>query len=322
MGKKEEENQIELFSKNELLDISKPQQVRSYLPSAFIAAALPLRDIKKTCFLRKYNNVSLYLNGAPKVPFGVYGRLLLSILTTHAVIDTKNDNGTVRIVYENLQHLIDEMKVEKQRGKKVVEQLELFAKSTFVFEEKVKQKMNSDFFPEFQTNDSTVEATWQNYGNMPFMDGFRYLTLEDTNGNKKNIAFEVVLNEKFVRLCADHSVPIDYTVYSSIQSPLGKDLYAWIVYRNNAINNDPVHVSRTQLVEQFIPVAQGVKDQKAMERNNFNLIKERLLEIKEKYYPNLNVIFDSDGGGITLLKSNQIIKPNDQRYMLVTSNLK
>ena len=318
-----EKKEIELFSKNEVedygnRDLSKP--VRSYMPSAFISAALPLRDVKKSCFSRKYNNISLYLTGAPKVPFGVYGRLLLSILTTHAVVDKKTDKGTVVIRYDNIQTLVDEMLVEKQRGKKVIEQLELFAKSSFIFEEKLKERVSKSLFPEFESDDTNFKATWHSYGNMPFLEGFRYLTLEDSTGNKKNISFEVVLNEKFVKLCENHSVPIDYSVYSQISSPLGKDLYAWFVYRNNSLDTDkPLFIPRKSLVEQFMPVGEGAKDKKAMERNNYNLIKERVEEIKEKYYPHLDVTFDKDGNGMTLHRSPNVISTEEKRYMLVTS---
>ena len=322
MGKLEDENQIELFSKKELQTIANKTEVRSYLPSAFISAALPLRDIKKNEFVRKYNGITLHLMCSPKVPYGVYGRLLLSILTTHAVVDPKSENGTVRIFYENLQHLLDELKLDKQRGSKIKEQLELFSKSSFIYEENSTKKLPSSLFPDFDTTDDQVKASFYKTGNVGFMDGFRCTTLEDESGNKKNLSVEFVLTRNFVTLCENHSVPIDYNVYSSISSPLGKDLYAWIVYRNNVLGDEPIFIPRKNLVEQFIPVAPGVKDVKAMERNNYSLIKERLIEIKEKYYPNLNLIIDKDGGGITLLKSPQIIKPNDQRYMLVTSNIK
>ena len=155
---------------------------------------------------------------------------------------------------------------------------------------------------------------------MPFLEGFRYLTLEDSTGNKKNISFEVVLNEKFVKLCENHSVPIDYSVYSQISSPLGKDLYAWFVYRNNSLDTDkPLFIPRKSLVEQFMPVGEGAKDKKAMERNNYNLIKERVEEIKEKYYPHLDVTFDKDGNGMTLHRSPNVISTEEKRYMLVTS---
>ena len=327
---KDEGIQIELFSPAELQNLASQTEVRSFLPSAFITAALPLRDIKRNSFVRKYNNIQLTLSsGASSVPFGVYGRLLLSILTTHAVVDEQSDNGTVKIYYENLQHLLNELKVEKQRGKKVLDQLELFSKSTFIYEEKTERNSTSDEFPQIledvpveKRQKVDVKIKNKTTGLMPFLNGFRFTEIEDNSGNKKNISFEIVLNERFVQLCQTHSVPIDYTVYSSIQSPLGKDLYAWIVYRNNILGDKPIFIPRQNLVNQFVPISSNVKDVKAMERNNYNLIKERIEEIKEKYYPGLNVVMEKDGSGMTLYKSAQIINPNDQRYMLVTSTIK
>ena len=75
------------FSANELFEETETNlpQKRSFLPSVFISAALPLRDTKRNVFIRKYNNITMKLSGAERVPYGKYGRLLLSILTTHAV---------------------------------------------------------------------------------------------------------------------------------------------------------------------------------------------------------------------------------------------
>ena len=99
------EKELIAVSKNELLSY------RSYIPSIFISAALPLRDVNKTIFDRKYNNITLHLTSPNKVPYGKYGRLLLSVLTTHAVQSKNNLNtdGTVTLHYDTLQSLLNEM---------------------------------------------------------------------------------------------------------------------------------------------------------------------------------------------------------------------
>ena len=98
---------------------------RSFIPRIFIAASLPLRDVKKTHFERKYNCITLHLNSPNMVPYGKYARLLLSVLTTHAVQSKNNLNpdGTVTVQFPTLQALLDEMKLPKHRSNEIKEQL-------------------------------------------------------------------------------------------------------------------------------------------------------------------------------------------------------
>ena len=79
---------------SELFNFEKPEerQYLAYLPALFTTASLPFRNVNKTVFERKGSNgISLKLTSPTNVPFGRYGRLLLSILTTHAVLE-KNKN--------------------------------------------------------------------------------------------------------------------------------------------------------------------------------------------------------------------------------------
>ena len=60
----------------------------SYLPALFTTASLPFRNVNKTVFVRKgTKGITLKLTSPFNVPYGRYGRLLLSVLTTHAVIN-------------------------------------------------------------------------------------------------------------------------------------------------------------------------------------------------------------------------------------------
>ena len=85
--------------KNELLPFEnkagETTHYRSYIPSDFILASLPLRDVKSPSFQRKMNNVELYITGSGNVPYGKYARLLLSVLTTHAVLQGEEKKDLV-----------------------------------------------------------------------------------------------------------------------------------------------------------------------------------------------------------------------------------
>ncbi|MCH5291308.1 MAG: plasmid encoded RepA protein [Treponema sp.] len=298
---------------------------RSFLPSVFISAALPLRDVKRTVFERRYNNITLRLTSGVKVPFGKYGRLLLSVLTTHAVVSKNNLNndGTVTIRFATMQGLLDELQLPKQRSGDIKEQLACFANSSFIYEERRSRVVQKKLFPEFFAADDPgdVTATKVTTGIIPFIDTFQYIELDDAaKKDKRSLAFTIVLDKKFIQLCKEHSVPIDYSVYRRITSPLGKDLYAWLVYRNNyEIGDEGLFISRPALVQQFMPVTE--KSNPDQERTNFVYIKEQINIIKEKYYPGLRVSFGKNNFGFTLYKSPQIMAPKDERYILVTSEL-
>jgi len=315
----------ELFPLEEIKSHSKKElQYRSYMSSPFIAASLPLKDVKKNLFTRTYNNISLTLTSDTKVPFGKNGRLLLSILTTHAVLKKNKPGEPVVLEYKSLQNLLDELQLPKQRGKEIKEQLECFSGSTFVFKEKRTKLSEAYLFEEFMPTEEQiygkVTATLHSTGIVPFFESMQYVDLEDEKSNKKSIGFKIVLSEKFTQLSQEHAVPINYTVYKQIKSVVGKDLYTWFVYRNNSIKEgEPLHISRRALVDQFMPVKGNKEGYESEERVNWNYLKEQINTIKDKYYPDLKVSINSTNDGITFYKSKPVIEGNDSRYMLVTS---
>lgn len=315
------ENLDELIEYNE-----KHRQImhyRSYMPSPFISAALPARDVKKNVFIRKYNDITLRLTGGIKVPFGKYGRLLLTILTTHAVINkNSNPDAPVVITYKSLNQLMKELQLPTSRCNEIKEQLDCFANASFVFEQRVTKTVQktlfNDILDENNTLENEVKATKVSTGVIPFMKTMQYVELEDRKGEKQNVAFEIVLSADFAKYCQEHSVPIDYTTYKSITSAIGKDLYAWLVYRNNGLK-EPLFISKEALVNQFMPVDEhSNKDQF---RTNYEYIKNQIKIIQEKYYPDLKVQFDSDNLGITLYKSKSPMVIDDERYILITADL-
>ena len=300
---------------------------RSYLASPFIAAALPLKDVKKNVFERRYNNISFRITSDIKVPYGKNGRLLLSILTTHAVLGTGAGEGRpVVIRYDTLQQLLDELQLPKQRGKEIKEQLECFSGASFVFREKkvksVQKYLFKDLFSEesMQDDDGEVKVTWNSSGVVPFFEAMDYIDVDESGKEKKTIGIRIALSDKFAKLSKDHSVPIDYTVYKNISSVVGKDLYAWFIYRNNSIG-EPLFISRKALVDQFMPVREGKDGYESEERVNWNYIKEQIHTIKKKHYPELNVHVVQDNSGIMLEKSKPVIIENDAHYVLVTATL-
>lgn len=306
------ENELTLFEEN------LPENrinVRSYMPSVFVTASLPIRNVKKNTFERKFNNISMFLNGLNNVPYGKYGRLLLSLLTTHAVLHGKN--GPVEIKYDSFKQLLDDLDLPKQRTKEIKEQLDCFVKCDFSYEQKIQKIISKPLFLDLDLEEETCLATGVKYEKIAFVRSMEYISLGE--GEKETVVgLKIVLGDDFVNLCQNHSVPINYTTYKEINSSLGKDLYAWVVYRNNSLENGkPMFFSKQNLVNQFFTESNS-EDKEATFRANWKVIKDQLALIKKEYYPELKLEYNDSG--ILLEKSPPVVLGNDTRYILITSN--
>lgn len=306
------ENELALFEEN--LPENR-MDVRSYMPSVFVTASLPIRNVKKNTFERKFNNISMFLNGLNNVPYGKYGRLLLSLLTTYAVLN--GQNGPVEIKYDSFKQLLDDLDLPKQRTKEIKEQLDCFVKCDFSYEQKIQKTISKPLFLDLDLEEETCLATAVKYEKIAFVRSMEYVSLGE--GEKETIVgLKIVLGDDFVRLCQNHSVPINYTVYKEINSSLGKDLYAWVVYRNNSLENGkPMFFSKQNLVNQFFTESNS-EDKEATFRANWKVIKDQLALIKKEYYPELKLEYTDSG--ILLEKSPPVVLGNDTRYILITSN--
>lgn len=315
----------ELFADNENSVVESLPLVLSYIPSLFTTASLPFKNVHKTVFIRKGSDgVTLTLSSPKNVPFGKYGRLLLSVLTTHAVL-SKEKNLPVLIEYRSLAELLRELQLPKQRGKEIREQLECFSNASFSFEQKIRELRAAYLFKDLYTEKNypsgDVQVTTKTTGNIRFTNGVQFQEIEDGSDENKYGRFKILLSPEFVGLCQKHAVPINYSVYKEISSPIGKDMYAWLIYRNNGIS-EPVYIPRQRLVEQFCPVESTDSIQRnKLTSNNYYKLVDILKEIKQKWYPELNISFDSEGTGITLYKSPTPVLKEDTRYALITSDL-
>lgn len=294
----------------------------SYIPGLFTTASLPFKNVKKTVFVRKGSQgLTLTLTSPLNVPYGRYGRLLLTVLTTHAVL-SKEKNVPVMIEYNSLAELLKEMQLPRQRGKDIKEQLDCFTNATFAFTHKETTLRGGYLFKDlyedgnYPKND--VEVTTKTTGSIRFTTGVQFQEVDDKVSEKKYGNFKIVISAEFASFCQKHAVPIDYGVYKSISSAVGKDIYAWLVFRNNGLK-DSVFIPRDKLVEQFMPVSED-KDPNTV-NVNYAFITNQISEIKKKYYKELKVDIDPHGSGITLYKSPTPIIKDDTRYALITSML-
>jgi len=293
-----------------------------YIPSFFTTASLPFKNMHKTVFVRKGSQgVTLTLSSPKNVPFGKYGRLLLSVLTTHAVI-AKNKDNPLLIEYASMADLLRELQLPKQRGKDIREQLECFSNAAFIFDQEIREVAAGYLFKNMYEDGNypkkDVVVTTKSTGNIRFTTGVQYQEVDDGSTEVRTGHFKILLSPEFTDFCQQHAVPIDYEIYKEIASPIGKDIYAWLVFRNNGLT-DPVFIPRHKLVEQFIPVEHG-KDPN-LANVNYARIVELLKEIKEKYYREVKFEINKDGSGVTLYKSPTPVLKKDPRYALITADL-
>ena len=186
----------------------------AYLPSFFTTASLPFKNMHKTVFVRKGSQgLTLTLTSPKNVPFGKYGRLLLSVLTTHAVI-SKNTEGPVLIEYASLSDLLKELQLPKQRGKDIREQIECFANASFAFEQRIEELQAAylfkDLYPDgdYPKKDVTVKTVTT--GNIRFTTGVQYKEIESEIKEAMVGRFKIILSDEFTAFCQKHAVPIDY----------------------------------------------------------------------------------------------------------------
>lgn len=307
-------------------EIEDAQKILSFMPSPFTTASLPFKNLNKTEFVRKASNgISLILNSPTNVPYGKYGRLLLSVFTTHAVL-SKDKKTPVVIEFNSLSQLLREMQLPRQRGKDIQEQLECFKRATFSFEQTIEEEKQAILIKEVyepgeKIPNDTVKVRTTSTGTILFTEGVQFQEIFEKDSKNPRVGnFKIILSARFADFCQQHAVPINYTVYKDITSPVGKDIYAWLVYRNNSLKKDsPVFVPRNKLVEQFMPVAENSDPKIA--NVNYSRIIDQIKEIKEIYYPELNVEIDKTGAGVTLFKSPTPVLDKDVRYALISSNL-
>ena len=215
----------------------KGKKVLSYIPSFFTTASLPFRNVNSPVFIRKGSNgITLKLSAPENVPFGRYGRLLLSLFTTHAVLSKEKDCA-VLIEYGKLLDLLNELQLPKSRGKDVKEQLDCFINASFAFTQKIRESKNAYLFKDLYEDGNypkgDVTVTTVSTGNIRFTTGVQYQEIDDGSKSNKVGAFKIILSPEFSSFCQAHAVPIDYTVYKDIDSQAGKDIYALLIYRNN-----------------------------------------------------------------------------------------
>ena len=123
---------------------------------------------------------------------------------------------------------------------------------------------------------------------------------------------KIRLGEDLFNEIISHPVPLDMNTLTALKrSPLGLDLYLWLVYRTFSLTR-PLRLSWPTLYRQF-----GVDPSRASDRVTVdNFRKDCLRELKKikVAWPGLN--YATAKGVLILLPSTPTIAPSDQRCQL------
>ena len=298
----------------------------AYIPSCFIICPLPvqLTDMHIKEYVREYNNFKLRLVGAKGIPGGKVARDMLALFTTEVVCGkNRNNDDNVTIHYKSLSRFAKSMGIETSSyNGKIINILEQFSGCSVYFEFEKKKKYDEQVLPfgEFGFNrGEKVYLNYKKFQNVNFIEKMESIELiKEGQKNGESIEINIKLKSEFVKMVKENSVPIDFSVYREIQSSMEKDIYAWLVYRNNAlIPREGVFVPRRSLLEQF------GDENDVNERMKYLRIIDILRNMKNKYYNGLRLDIIEKGcskkKGVVLYQSPLIMNSNDVRYIPLIS---
>jgi len=305
------------------------RRIRGYVPTCFVICPLPVRmpgrDVKE--YERKYNQYQLKLTGTNGIPGGKIGRDLLMLFSTEAVFLSSESDGSVNIRFHSIKRLAETIGITRNNfNDKIIDSIERYAGCSIYFEKfnEVYKKTNDNMLFSFMDEEENKmvkrgdEVRFKRIVNVPFIHKFE--SLEVVRKKLKvgvPVRIDIKLASQFVTVARDHAVPINFSAYKEMGSTLEKDLYVWLVYRNNGfLPNEGLFVSRRNLLDQFsLDEDRGVNN----EGPNYFRILEAIKTIKKEYYENLDVEILKGGNfderGIVLHKSPAVIDKNDEGFV-------
>ena len=276
---------------NQLIEASEAEPDLGFMARLLALCSLPRtnpRDREK--YIRRNGPYKLILHagGDPaRLPFGNLPRLLLAWVCSEAVRTQRRDLVLGRSLYEFMRKLGLEDRSGSPRGDRARlknQMRRLFTCSVqLVYAEGDHELIVSSFVAEradfwWSVREPDAPVLWDS-------------TIE--------------LGEKFFQEIIAHPVPLDMHILKALKrSPLGLDLYCWLVYRTFVIKT-PLTITWRQLYRQF-----GVEAAQAENRNTVNRFRTACLRELKKInhaWPGLN--YHTVTGGLVIEPSPPRIPP-------------
>lgn len=287
----------------------------SFMPTQLMICTLPLRSLtgKNVSYKREYNGNMMEFVGKNGVPGGRLARLIVMLLTT-AVVNNKNNvdkSAPITLYYKSFRDFQEALGMESNRSKELMGVMEMFVGCNMYFTStETRPFTETELFGEDIPQGGYAKAI--SMENVPFISKLQVVEVLDKNKKTMtNVEISIIISKDYAEKVENHAIPVDYEVYRNIISPLEKDMYVWLVYKNNIqIKKEGQFIPRKNLLEQFLPNGDG-----ALESANYQRITEAINNIKNKYYPGLQVSCRENHTGITLFQSPKIIQGKDTRYV-------
>lgn len=219
-----------------------------YMARAMITATMPYKDPKERVFTRRNGNFQLEILAGYEggVPYGIYPRLLMSWLTTEAVL-TKSP--TIQLG-DSLSHFLREVLEIRTitggangTGTRVTEQM--------------KRLFGAFVSARYEAKDA-LDRSWS-LKNVMIADHVKlkeasgdYLWKPQAPEDMGKWKSEVRLSENFFREIVDRPVPIDLRAYKALRKvPLAMDIYCWLTYRMKYMRAPSAPIRWEALMAQF-----------------------------------------------------------------------
>lgn len=279
-----------------------------YMTRAFVLGSMPYKDPKADVYTRKNGNFRLRIVAGYEggIPYGVYPRLLISWITTEAVLTqspyirlgdslsgflrdvleiraTGGHNGTHKRVNEQVKRTFGAMisasvtGAGNQAGKLQLRNITI-ADALQFDERDLKLDPNASSDTDQEENEASPENTlWVPQS-------------ADTAGQWRST---VKLSENFYRECISSPVPIDRRAIMALRrSPLAMDLYTWLSYRFSYMDRQSAPIPWASLMGQFGSNYNSDDGQAARDfKRNFL----QALKLVQEVYPGANVGIENNG---------------------------
>ena len=278
-----------LHQVNQLIEASEADADMGFMARLLALCSLPRTNPQtRLQYVRRNGPYTLYVtvSAGAKLPFGNLPRLLLAWVCTEAVRTQSRELVLGRSLYEFMRKLGMEDRsggANAERTRLKNQMRRLFGCSiTLVYEDEERESRVSSLVAD------RADYWWT--AKRPAASVLWDSTIE--------------LGEKFFQEIIAHPVPLDLSILRSLKrSPLGLDLYFWLVYRTFSLKV-PLCLSWKQLYRQF-----GAKPDRASKVAQQAFRRDCLRELKKikRAWPELN--YETVTGGLLLSPSPPRIPP-------------
>ena len=262
---------------------------RAYIPSLLVQSPLPVRDPRRSEFVRRSGGQSLTLTGAFGIPFGHIGRTTLALAVTDAV-----QNKSPRVELGSIGQWIKRLDRDSHGGKggSIGAVRDQFARIHGLYINW--QAENGGRMKSFNMPVSRDMEIWW--------------TKKEIEANVPTLFDNYLMfHPDFLEYVLKHPVPVDLAVYSSFQASQAQDIYAWLAWKLNGLER-PLEIRWESLQAQFA-------DRKPVNPREWR--KRWLLhtlEVVERGYPAASI--QGTDTGVKLLPSPRAIAPRAPGYLV------